>query len=216
MAVYDLDELDRRSLVESSQSAIEAEKQCKIALAVTWPRAIKLDWMAGKGSRPTVILLEPGKSVTQPLNKTAAWFGPFWVPQEYAGADERRKEHLKEFWAAEKMRYLNRYDYPRPASMTKGSYEPIGPHRSPDVTITIIENDGVENPPIRLYELYKIGEFDPLKDTFIEKPSEEELKAKYEAELSSISDRYERQIQEMRLQLAEVKGIMLASGKAGK
>jgi ABC-type hemin transport system substrate-binding protein len=99
--------------------------------------------------------------------------------------------------------------------MTKGGYEPTGPHRSPDVTITIIENDGTENEPIRLYQMYKIGEFDPLVDTFGNKETAEQVEARYKAELESNAAKYEEELRMTRMALAEVKGMVnVLAGKA--
>ena len=212
MAILDIETIDRETIEEQSKGVVEAEKQCRIALSADAPRAVDLNWHPGRGGHLSIIKLEPGKSVVQPLSKAQAWFGPFAVPLEYKNTtDERRKEALRQFWATEKARYLNRYDYERPTSVSKGGYEPIGPHRSPDVTVTIIESDGTEHEPIRLYQLYKIGEFDPIKDTFGPKESIEEIKAKYEAELHSVSERYEREAIELRRQMAEVLGMVKGS-----
>lgn len=209
LQALDIADFDRQDLIERSKDAIQADKQCRIALAATATIALPLLWNAGgRTGRDTIITVEPGKSVVQPLSKAQAWFGPFTVPSEYRGADERRKEKLRKFWADEKARYLNRYDYPRPLSVAKGGYEPIGPHRSPDVTITIIEADGSENAPIRLYELYKIGEFDPLKDSFGDQETAAQVKERYEAELASVSQQAEARIQALQTQMAELAGLV--------
>lgn len=216
MAVQDLDAIDRDALAEQSKGVIEAEKQCRITLAKDAPVAVDLSWHGGRGSRQSVIRLEPGKSAVQPLSKAQAWFGPFAVPAEYLQAsDEGHKERLKRFWAQEKARALNKFDYERPLSVSKGGYEPIGPHRFPDVTVTILEADGTELPSIRLHDLYKIGEFDPLKDTFGPKQSADELREQYEAELADRAQNYEREIADMRRQMAEMAG-MLKGFMAGK
>jgi hypothetical protein len=204
-----VEELDREALIDRSQAQIQADKQCRISLSPKAEKPLPLFWnVGGKHGRDTVITVEPGKSVTQPLSKCQVWFGPFSVPGEFATADERRKEKLRKFWAEEKERYLKRYDYPRPTSMVKDGYEPIGPHRSPDVTITIIEEDGTEQPPIRLHQLYKIGDWDPLKEKFDRHETAEQVKARYEAELAAVSAKYEREVADMRLALQEVKGLV--------
>jgi hypothetical protein len=204
-----VEELDRESLIDRSQEQVQADKQCRITLAADAKDPLPLFWnVGGKHGRDTVITIEPGKSATQPLSKCQVWFGPFSVPAEFVGADERRKEKLRKFWAEEKSRYLNRYDYPRPTSMTKDGYEPLGPHRSPDVTITIIEADGTEQHPIRLYQLYKIGPWDPLKEKWANKETADQVKARYEAELESASSQYEKDKQEMQKQIAELAGLV--------
>lgn len=217
MAVLGIEEIDRESIAQQSKGVVEAEKQCRIALSADAPRAVALEWnVGGKHGRPTVIHLEPGKSVVQPLSKAQVWFGPFAVPAEYKQTtDERRREGLRQFWATEKSRVLNRYDYVRPASVAKGGYEPIGPHRFPDVTVTILESDdSIKHDPIRLHELYKIGDWDPLKDTFGVKESPDEVKARYEAEL----DDRDKEIIELRRQMSEVAGMVkgLAAAQGAK
>jgi hypothetical protein len=213
-----IEELDEKALADQSAGAIEAEKQCKIYLAADWPRPIKLEWHGGKGHRLSVIVLEPGKSVTQPLAKAQAWFGPFSAHMQYAAtSDERQREKIKLFWQQEKTRYLSRYDYPRPISMTKGGYEPIGPHRSPDVTVTIIENDGFENPPIRLYEMYQIGPWDPIKDQFTRTESAAETEARLNAELEAAADKHQAELQQLRREIASLAGmVQVLTGAAGK
>jgi hypothetical protein len=218
MSVQAIEDLDSAVIEEQSRGVIEAEKQCRITLSKNAPRAIPLAWHGGRGHRQTEIKLLPGQTVVQPLSKAQVWFGPFAVPIEFAATtDERRKESLRQFWATEKARYLNRYDYPRPSSVSKQGYEPIGPHRSPDVTVVIVDADGTESPPIRLHELYKIGEYDPLKDTFGNQETAEQIKTRYEGELAGVSQRYEDEIRELRLQMAEVVGLTkgLATASAG-
>lgn len=207
----DIADLDRQVLREQSKDVVEAERQCKITLSADAAHAIDLDWnVGGKNGRPTRITLEPGKSVVQPLSKAQVWFGPFAAALEYAETtDEKRKQALKEFWATEKARYLNRYDYPRKSAKEMA---PTGPHRSPDVTVTIIEADGSELQPIRLHQLYKIGEWDPNKDLFGPQETAEEIEARYRAEL----DERDGEVAALRRQVAElagmVKGVVAAGG----
>jgi len=222
-AIMSIEELDRRTQDDKHVQIFEPEKQCRITLAADWPRVVELPWFAGKGSRPTLIELKPGESVVQPISKAQVWFGPFAAPMEYANSvDERHKERVKMFWSQEKERYLSRYDYPRGNGRgEKPDMTPVGPHRSPDVTITIIEPDGEEHQPIRLYQLYKLGDWDPLKDTFVQRESPEELKAKFALELASVSARYEAELKEHRLQMARLEGMVsqalsLAPAKAAK
>ena len=176
MALQDIDALEQDVLAEKSREYILAERQCRISLSKDWPRDVPLEWHPGgsKGQK-SVIPLRPGKSVVQPLPKAKAWFGPFDVYFEIRTADEKKKELLRDLWRSEKERYLNRYDYPRGNGRgAKPDMTPSGPHRSPDVTVTILEADGTESEPLRLHELYKIGEFDPLKDSFVTKEAVEE------------------------------------------
>lgn len=209
MAVLSIEDLESEAILRQAKGIVEAERQCRISLAATWPRAVPLDWNAGgPNGRRTVIPLEPGKSVVQPLPKAQVWFGPFAIPMEFATADERRKDHLRKFWADEKARYLNRFGYPHKKSGYHPDMTPIGPHLSPDVTITILEADGSESDPIRLYELYKIGEFDPLKDEFGIHETADQVEERYKAELAAVSDRYERDQAEMKTKMAEMAGML--------
>jgi len=205
----DIADLDQAATIDHSKEQVQADKQVRIRLSADAKLPLQLFWnVGGKHGRDTVITIEPGKSIVQPLSKAQVWFGPFSVPMEFATADERRKEKLRGFWAIEKARYLNRYDYPRPTSMTKDGYEPTGPHRSPDVYITIIEPDGQELPEIRLHQLYKIGEWDPLKDKFTQKESAEDIKARYERELDEIKRERDRELGEMKEQIAKLGGLV--------
>lgn len=204
-----IEELDREALIDHSKVTVAADRQVRITLHPDAKQPLPLFWNAGgKHGRDTVITIEPGKSTVQPLSKAQAWFGPFSVPLEFRGADEKRKEKLRHFWATEKERYLKRYDYPRPTSMQKDGYEPIGPHRSPDVIVTIIEDDGTELPPIRLHQLYKIGEWDPLKDSFGVKEDVNELKARHQSELDEVQAKYEESQAAMKAQIAELSGLV--------
>lgn len=210
MALQGLDELERDSSSEQIAAYVLSERQCRITLSADWPRIVPLAWHPGKVGKPSVIPLAPGKSVIQPLGKTQCWFGPVATYFDIKVAtDEKKKQTLRDLYKAERTRYLDRYDYPRgDGKGAKPIMTPSGPHRSPDVTITILEADGTESEPVRLYELYKIGEFDPIKDTFFVKESPEQIEARYQAELASVNERYEREVLDFRMQLAELKGLI--------
>lgn len=212
MEVLDIAELDREALVDHSKQQVQADKQCRIYLHESVDKPLPLSWnVGGKHGRDTVITVEPKtKGVVQPLAKAQAWFGPFTVPLEYRGADEGRKDKLRKFWAEEKKRALDRYDYPRPLSYAKDGMNPTGPHRFPNVIVEIIEDDGSTSGAIHLHKLYKIGEFDeafPLA-SFGPKESADEIKSRYEAELSTVASNHEREMAEMRRQLAEIGGLV--------
>ena len=220
-AIMSIEELDRRTQDDKHVQIFEPEKQCRITLAADWPRVVELPWFAGKGSRPTLIELKPGESVVQPISKAQVWFGPFAAPMEYANSvDERHKERVKMFWSQEKERYLSRYDYPRGNGRgEKPDMTPVGPHRSPDVTITIIEPDGEEHQPIRLYQLYKLGDW--IREGHVCSAGiAEELKAKFALELASVSARYEAELKEHRLRRRArgtvSQALSLAPAKAAK
>jgi hypothetical protein len=210
MAMQGLDELERDTSSDQIEAYVLSERQCRITLAADWPRIVPLSWHPGKLGKPSVIPLHPGKSVIQPLGKAQCWFGPFAASLDIRTAtDEKKKQHLRDLWKAERARYLDRYDYPRGDGRgAKPIMTPCGPHRSPDVTITILEADGSESEPIRLYEIYKIGEFDPIKDTFFAKETIEQVEARYQAELAETNERYARQAEEFRMQVSELRGMI--------
>lgn len=215
MAMMDIADLEREAQVEQSRGVMEAEKQCRISLSADWPRAIPLNWHPGKGGRLSIIMLEPGKSVVQPLSKAQSWFGPFAVPLEYqTTSDERLRARLAKTWQNEKSRYLNRYDYDRRKKWQDG-YDPIGPHRSPDVTVQILEADGSEGEPVRLYQLYKIGPFDALVDSFGSQESAEQVEARLRAENDSTASAYKAEVAAMRLQMAEMAGMLQGAVSVG-
>lgn len=227
-----IEDIDRQELLETSKAQTEPDKQCRITLAKDWKRGdpehrrrIMLPWNpGGPRGRLSVIELAPGKSVVRPLWQAMAWFGPFGLLYDFQKAEtETQKQYFREKYAAEKMRILNQYDYPRPTSMGRAnSVEPVGPHRFPDVTCTVIDNEGNDMPEMRLHKLYKIGEFDeayPI-DSFGKTESVEDVKAKYEAELSASALAHQKEMQALHAQMKElggmVKGLSVAVGtKAG-
>ena len=191
----DIDALDRDALLASSKDVVEQEKQVRITLHPDAPREYNFDWHPGKGGRRTVLVVKPGQSIVQPLGKAQSHFGPFDMPRQYAQAtDERLRERIKHDWVVEKTRALARFDYVRPLSVKRDGYEPIGPHRFPHIIVTILEPDGTEHKPMDLHELYKIGEWDPLKDTFGPQETVEQVKAKYEAQLDEAAEGHKAEI----------------------
>ena len=198
------DKIDReRSLIRSREPKL-IEQLCRITLAADAPSHIDISWCEGLGKKTILYVLEPGKSMVWPLNKTRSYFGPFDLEEEYARTtDERRIAEMRELISVEKARYVNRYDYPRDKTG-----KPIGPHRSPDVTLEVLDHEGHATKATRLYELYGLGEFDDVK--FDHKPTEEELRSHYEAQLR------ERDVtlEAARREMAELKGMILGSGAA--
>ena len=210
MALLSIEELDRDALTEQAKQVVLAERQCRMTLAQSWPRPVALEWHPGLVGHRSLLWLNPGKSLVQPLSKVQCWFGPFAVYLDYRSAvDERKKSQLRDLYNSEKKRYLERYDYPRgDGKGAKPILTPTGPHRSPDVSVTILEADGTENETIRLYELYHIGEFDPIKDSFVVAESAEQVEARYQQELATVNERYERQAEAFRLEMAELRGMV--------
>jgi hypothetical protein len=209
--ILDIDDIDSRSVELKSQGYIDAERQVKIYLAASAPAPIKLEWNAGgRNGRQTIIELKPGHMIVQPLGKAEAWFGPFSKPKEYAQtSDERKRESLRNLYRTERERYLLRYDWPRMSgrgqqpNMQKG-----GHHRSPDIIVTIVNADGTEEVPISLHQLYKIGEWDPEKDTFGIVESADDIRAKYEAKIIEERQHHDDQVSALRRELAELAGLV--------
>ena len=221
--LLDIEAIDREALAEQSRGMVEAEKQCRIELASDWPRTVPLKWnVGGRHGRDTVINLEPGHSVVQPLSKAQVWCGPFAIPKEYAAStDDRVKKRLRDLWVRERTRILNQYDYPRGERGYKPDMAPTGPHRFPHFIVTVENADGTKDEPIDLHQMYKIGEWDPIKDSFKPKESVDAVRAKYEAELEERAKYYEREQAELKAKLAEMAGMIKgvtavqATAKAG-
>jgi hypothetical protein len=214
-----LDELKRRSEIASGRATVEAERQVRITLAADWKkdekpdkRAVPLSWNpGGRNGRKSTIVLLPGKSVLVPLSKAFGWFGPFHVLEQIAAEkDPRKQDRLFTFFEQERDRVLKMYGYPMGERGYRPDMTPTAPHRLPDVTVAIMDPDGVEGPMIRLHEMYEIGAFDknwPL-DAFGVKETAEEVRAKAKAELEAVSARYEAEASALRLQMAEALGMM--------
>lgn len=202
MSVDILEELERVTPSAESAQTVDTQLMVRLTLAPSWARAVDVKWNPGRGGQKFHKRLEPGESMIWPLDKAMAEFGPFGVLEEFVGCtDERRKAKLREFWAEEKRRALDRYDYPRASHRDR---TPTGAHRFPDLTVVIMHADGEESKPIRLHEVYKIGEFDPMKDSFGVAESVEDVKARYESEL----DQTRREMLEHRAKVAELAGIV--------
>ena len=213
-AILPLEEIEELERDQATPGVVDqAPKQCRIFLSPQAKEPIMLTWHPGPGGVRTRIRLEPGKSVVQPLAKAEVWFGPFTVPERYAAAtDPQEKEALQRFWREEKDRVLKRYDYPR--QHLRDGFKPIGPHRFPDVTVTVIEPDGTEGEPIRLHQLYRIGEWDTIE--YASQETAEEVREKYEEILEKQRREYESRIADMARQIARIEGLIQGAGIGAK
>lgn len=122
----------------------------------------------GKGARPSrPIILEEGKYIEVDIKRARAWLGWFTILHDIEGeTDTKKRKEMEQFFDLERVRTLNTFgDYPRPRKVADGM-DPIGPHRMPDFVVTVSEGDGEKWAPIRLHEMYGIGEYDPL--TFVD------------------------------------------------
>jgi hypothetical protein len=197
-----LQKIERERNLARTKESVQVETMVLVTLSAEAKSAIDLAWCKGLGSKRTLIVLKPGESVQQPLDKTRAWFGPWDRFAEYEVCrDEAITEVLRDHIAIESARFLNGFDYPRGTGRGYNpSMDPVGPHRAPDVVLTKLFSDGTRGEPIRIHEVYGIGEFDDLK--FDHKPSVEELEAHYQAKLR---DR-DVELQGMREMLVRLEG----------
>lgn len=208
-----LDRIDRERTLEKVNDQVEAAKSCRINLSKDAERPLELSWCQGRGHRKTLIVVRPGMAVEQPLNKCRSWFGPFDLFKVYEETrDERKLNELREIIAVESERYLKRYDYPREHGRATKTLDitPSGPHRSPDVTLTILNPDGTTEEPVRLHEIYGIGEFESedIKAGFMQRETPAQVAARLTAELQAKDEQHRREIEEFNKKLAEVSGIV--------
>lgn len=203
-----LADLDANVERKESEETEQRQRQVRVTLSKDAPHRIDLSWnTGGRFGRREPLYLNPGKSVVLPLDRASAFFGPFaWILELETATDEQRRSALKYTIQKESQRILNQYDYDRPLSKGKDGYEPIGPHRFPDVTVTIINADDSEEGPLRLHEIYRVGEFDPLKDQLVPRESIAEKEAEHKRE----RDQDRREIDELK---GMVRGALAGTGK---
>jgi hypothetical protein len=206
-----LDDIDNERILHRGSDPTAPEEMCRVHLSKQWVRPVILAWCAGHNqgnmnppARETRLIVNPGKSVEQPLSKVRAWFGPFDLYEKYATMeDSPTREMLRSHIALETARAVLRYDWPK--GNGRGYHPdmmPVGHNRMPDVSITVLDPEGNHPEPIRIYQLYKLGEFDPLKDTFVAKKTQAELAAEYEEDLR----KRDHEASALRRELAELRG----------
>jgi|SRR5580700_758010 hypothetical protein len=204
-----LDEIDQQRQFKRAEEVQTApEVTCRITLAEDWPRTVPLKWCGGWRQRETILLLHPGKTLEQPIGRTRAWFGPFDLHLDYLEMpDGPKREKLRDFISLEITRFVMRYDWPRGNGRgLNPNMEKSGHNRAPDVSIQKVDLEGHHPDPIRIYEIYKLGEFDPEKDNFGTRKSAAEIEAEFKAQLDMEREKHDREVREMRLALAELKG----------
>lgn len=176
---------------------LRVARQVKITLAKDAKRPITLSWNTGKKTNfdiPQVTRkqLGPGDSYVTDIGRAEAWFGPFTIPFDLRGErDERVRREMARRFEDGKRYALNAWgDYPR-----SKTFEPVGPHRFPHVTLEVMEADGEPwaYGTIDLHELYGIGAFDTIK--FVD---EEEVALQADAEKEDLY----RQLAELRGQVS--------------
>lgn len=213
-----LDEIDRERLFKRAEADQTApETTCRITLAKDWPKPVELKWCAGYRQRETILMLHPGKTLEQPIGKTRAWFGPFDLHLDYLEMpDGPKREKMRDFIAMEITRFVMRYDWPRGTGRgLNPNMEKVGHNRAPDVAIQKLDPEGQHPKAIRIYEVYKLGEFDPEKDNFKTRKSAAEIEAEFKAQLDDEREKHDRKVHELALQMAELKG-QFAGAVAGQ
>lgn len=212
-AILTLADLDANVERAESEEIEQRQRQVRCTLAKDAPHRVDLSWnIGGRNGRREPLYLAPGKSVVLPLERASHFFGPFaWVHELQDCQDEARRAALKYTIMTESARVLKMYDYDRPMSKGKDGYEPIGPHRFPDVTVQILNADDTEEEPMGLHEIYRIGKFDPLKDQLVPRASIEAKEKAHKDEVESL----QRQLEiETAKAIGMVKGVVAAH--AGK
>ncbi|MGB8965746.1 MAG: hypothetical protein WCB99_08910 [Candidatus Cybelea sp.] len=220
-AVLTLADLDANVEQRESDEIEQRQRQVRIALPKTARHRVDLSWnTGGRFGRREPLYLNPGRSVVLPLDRASHFFGPFaWILELQTCTDEARRAALKYTIATESERVLKQYDYDRPMSKGKDGYEPIGPHRFPDVTVTILNADDTEETPMRLHEIYRKGEYDPLKDQLVPRATIEETEKRHKDELAEQEHDAKERIRALEMEaqkaLGMVKGVVaVATGKA--
>lgn len=218
-----LADLDANVERQEAQENEERQRSVRCSLSKHAKHRVDLSWnVGGRFGKREPLYLNPGKSVVLPLDRASHFFGPFaWILELSAPSctDEQRRSALKYTVNTESRRVLSMYDYERPMSKGKDGFQPIGPHRFPDVTVTIINADETEEAPMRLHEIYRIGDWDPLKDQLIPHETVVDMEKRHERELEEERRKAAATIDELRSQAKEalgmVKGVVAATtGKA--
>lgn len=209
-AILTLADLDANLELQEAEQIEQRQRQVRVTLTKSAPHRVDVSWnIGGRNGRREPLYLNAGKSIVLPLERASHFFGPFaWMLELQTCTDESRRASLKYTIMTESARILKQYDYDRPMSKGKDGYEPIGPHRFPDVTVQILNADDTEEEPMRLHELYRIGEFDPLKDQLVPRASIEEKDKQHKDEVAGLK----RQLEiEYAKAMGMVKGVVAAS-----
>ena len=212
LTLADLDANLERQEVEETENR---QRTVRIVLAKNAAHRVDLSWnVGGRFGAREPLYLYPGKTVVLPLDRASHFFGPFaWIFELQTCTDEARRAALKYTIAVESQRILKQYDYDRPLQKGKDGYEPIGPHRFPDVTVWILNADDTESPAMKLHQIYQIGEWDPLKDQLVPRETIEARDKKHKDEVASLKRELEIETAKA---LGMVKGVVAAATAAGK
>lgn len=210
MATLTLADLDFNVERKEAEEVEERQRTVRITLTKSAAHRVDLSWnIGGRFGRREPLFLYPGKSVVLPLDRASHFFGPFaWILELQTCTDEARRSALKYTIMTESERVLKRYDYDRPLSKGKDGYEAIGPHRFPDVTVQILNADDTEEEPMRLHEVYRIGEFDPLRDQLVPRETLEKREERHKDELENERRKAQETIDELRGEAREALGMV--------
>ena len=205
LTLADLDANVERTEVEEIENR---QRTVRCTLAKNAAHRVNLSWnVGGRFGTREPLYLYPGKTVVLPLDRASHFFGPFaWILELQTCTDEARRAALKYTIGTESQRILKQYDYERPISKGKEGYEPIGPHRFPDVTVQIVNADDTMEEPQRLHQLYNIGEFDPLKDQLVPRVTIEAREQLHKDEIAEEKRKAEQQIRDLETQVAKAMG----------
>lgn len=215
MALPSIEELEREAIPEKTLRAESLEKQVRITYNGPADSYI-LKWHAGKGHEETQKVLKAGESVVRPVWQARCWLGPFDAYFDFLRTpkdDVAKRQYFKDLFAAERDRLLNRFDWPRAGWRDRHSpsMEKTGHNRMPDFTVEMLDDAGdVLGKPIRLYELYKIGEYDPEIEQFhkpVEAESADDVRAKYEQVIADKDAAFAKQLSDMNARIAELSGL---------
>jgi hypothetical protein len=205
LTLADLDLNVERREVEQTEGR---QRTVRCALAKNAPHRVDLSWnVGGRTGTREPLYLYPGKQVVLPLDRASHFFGPFaWILELQTCTDEQRRSALKFTIQRESDRILKQYDYERPLSKGKDGYEPIGPHRFPDVTVTIMNADDTEEKSMRLHQIYCIGEFDPLKDQLVPRETIAKREERFKDEIADERRRASEQVRQLEQEIARARG----------
>jgi hypothetical protein len=210
--------LDAAVETREERDVEQRQRTVRVTLSKQAKHRVDLSWNpGGRFGRKQPLFLQPGHTVVLPIDRAGHFFGPFAQMLELETVtEEDRREQLVQTIRNETKRVLNQYDYERPLSKGKDGYEPIGPHRFPDVSVVIVNADDTEEKPMRLHELYQIGDWDPLRDQLVKRESIDDMEKRHKQELETVEKKAAEDVRELRLETAKALGMVKGLSEAVK
>jgi hypothetical protein len=191
---------------QEKESNLKMQRMVEVRLGPDWPRPIVLNWNQGIIGKTigakTRRVVKPGQSTLLDIARAQSYFGMFTLPRDIEDVyDEKKREDLLAQFRLEKTRALLFWgDFPRAQNHERDGNEPLGPHRFPDVFVTVIEADGDKWPEMGLRELYELeGQYTLA--------CEPKSRAKLTAQTSIASDMIAK-FNTMEKENAELKGLV--------